>query len=146
MAESPGAIRILLIEDSPDDERILRRAMRNTRLLEKIHVVDDGEQAMAFLRRVGEHGSAPLPDLILLDLNLPGKEGWEVLEEIKQAETLRAIPVVVLTTSDSEADIRKAYDLQASCFITKPEDFQRLERTMACLEEYWISVASLPSE
>jgi len=144
MSKAPRKIRVLLIDDSPDDERILRRAMRGTTILENLQVVDDGDQAMAFIRREGEYAGAPRPDLILLDLNLPRRDGWEVLEEIKADRELRSIPVVVLTTADSKEDVRRAYRLQASSFITKPADFSRLERIMTSLDEYWTEMASLP--
>ena len=144
MSKAPRKIRVLLIDDSPDDERILRRAMRGTTILENLQVVDDGDQAMAFIRREGEYTGAPRPDLILLDLNLPRRDGWEVLEEIKADRELRSIPVVVLTTADSKEDVRRAYRLQASSFITKPADFSRLERIMTSLDEYWTEMASLP--
>jgi len=144
MSAAPRKIQVLLIDDSPDDERILRRAMRGTTFLENLQVVDDGDQAMAFIRREGEYARAPRPDLILLDLNLPRRDGWEVLEEIKADQALRSIPVVVLTTADSQEDVRRAYQLQASSFITKPADFGRLERIMASLDEYWTGMASLP--
>jgi CheY-like chemotaxis protein len=145
MPEQGKAIRVLLVEDSPDYDRILRRAMRRTRLLEELYVVDDGDQAMEFLRREGEYAEAPRPDLILLDLNLPRKDGWEVLREIKAEKHLKGIPVVVLTTSDADADVRRAYQLQASCFITKPADFNELERLMIGLGEFWTAVACLPA-
>jgi CheY-like chemotaxis protein len=144
MSEPRRKIRVLLIDDSPDDERILRRAMRGTAMLENLQVVDDGDQALEFIRRQGKYEQALRPDLILLDLNLPRRDGWEVMEEIKADRHLKSIPVVVLTTADSEEDVRRAYRLQASCFITKPADFGRLERIMACLDEFWTSVASLP--
>lgn len=144
MSNAPRKIRVLLIDDSPDDERILRRAMRGTTMLENLHVVDDGDQAMAFIRREGEYARAPRPDLILLDLNLPRRDGWEVLEELKADPSHRSIPVVVLTTADSKADVSRAYQLQAAGFITKPADFSRLERIMVNLDEYWTSMATLP--
>jgi CheY-like chemotaxis protein len=144
MSAAPRKIQVLLIEDSPDDERILRRALRGTTMLENLQVVDDGDQAMAFVRREGKYAGAPRPDLILLDLNLPRRDGWEVLKELKADQALSSIPVVVLTTADSKEDVRRAYNLQASSFITKPADFSRLERIMASLDEYWTEMASLP--
>jgi CheY-like chemotaxis protein len=137
-------IRVLLIDDSPDDERILRRAMRGTAMLENLQVVDDGDQALDCLRRRGKFAEAPSPDLILLDLNLPRRDGWEVLEEVKADPYLSSIPVVVLTTADSPEDVSRAYRLQAASFITKPADFNQLERTMAVLDEFWTSMATLP--
>jgi CheY-like chemotaxis protein len=144
MSEAPRKIRVLLIDDSPDDELILRRAMRGTTMLENLQVVDDGDQAVDFLRRKGEYAGVFRPDLILLDLNLPRRDGWEVLEEIKADPSFNSIPVVVLTTADSPEEVCRAYRLQAASFITKPADFSSLERIMAALDEFWTSMASLP--
>jgi CheY-like chemotaxis protein len=144
MSTAPRKIRVLLIDDSPDDERILRRAMRGTTMLENLQVVDDGDQAVDFLRRKGEYADVSRPDLILLDLNLPRRDGWEVLEEIKADPSINSIPVVVLTTADSPEEVRRAYRLQAAGFITKPADFSRLETIMTALDKFWTSMASLP--
>jgi CheY-like chemotaxis protein len=137
-------IRVLLVDDSPDDERILRRAMRGTAMLQNLQVVDDGDEAVEYLQCRGKYARASRPDLILLDLNLPRRDGWEVLEEIKADPSFSSIPVVVLTTTDSREDIRRAYGLQVSSFITKPADFALLERIMTTLDEFWTRMASLP--
>src|ERR1700720_505287 len=114
------AIEVLLVEDSPGDVRLTREALKDAKVHLNLHVASDGVEAMAFLKREGAHGNAPRPDLILLDLNLPRKDGREVLTEIKESPTLKSIPVVVLTTSSSEADILRSYQLHANCYITKP--------------------------
>ncbi len=114
------AIEVLLVEDSPGDVRLTREAFKDAKVHINLHVASDGAEAMAFLKREGEHANAPRPDLILLDLNLPKKDGREVLAEIKESPTLKSIPVVILTTSASEADILRSYQLHANCYITKP--------------------------
>lgn len=137
-------IRVLLVEDSPTDLLMTREAFDRSKLLLEVHTVEDGEKAMEFLRRQGRFGSVPRPDFILLDLNLPKKDGREVLMEIKQDPGLKTIPVVVLTTSKAEEDIAKAYQSHANCFITKPVGFANFNDVMRSIERYWFGVATLP--
>jgi len=137
-------IEILLIEDSPADIRLTREALREEKLLNHLHVVTDGEEAMAFLRRQGKHAHAPRPDLILLDLNLPRKSGREVLDEIKQDANLKSIPVVVLTISAAERDIVSAYNLHANCYITKPIDLEQFSTVVKSVREFWLTIVKLP--
>jgi CheY-like chemotaxis protein len=132
-----GLVQILLVEDNPGDVRLTQEALKEGDLPNQLHVVKDGVEALAFLRREGVHADAPRPDLILLDLNLPKKSGREVLEVIKQDDGLKRIPVVVLTTSDAKTDIVQVYDLHANCFITKPVDLEDIE-------EFWFSIVQLP--
>jgi len=139
-------IEILLIEDSPADVRLTREALREEKLYNNLHVVTDGEEALAFLRREGKHARAPRPDLILLDLNLPRKSGREVLEEIKQDEELRCIPVVVLTISAAEKDIVSAYNLHANCYITKPIDLEQFSKVVKSIREFWLTIVKLPPQ
>jgi len=138
-------IEILLAEDSPGDARLAIEALRDSVVYNNLHVVEDGVEAMEFLRNEGKHGSAPRPDLILLDLNLPKKDGREVLEEIKSDGSLKLIPVVVLTTSESEEDITRAYDLNANCYITKPVNLKQFIRVMNSIEDFWLTIVKLPS-
>jgi len=138
-------IDILLVEDSPDDAALTIDALRGGRVHNRISVVDDGVEAMAFLRREGTHLHAPRPDLILLDLNLPRKSGREVLAEIKQDPDLRRIPVVVMTSSDDEKDILAAYNLYVNCYITKPVDLDQFITVVKTIEHFWFSVVKLPA-
>lgn len=137
-------VDILLVEDSPGDARLLREALKEARSANRLQVVPDGEQAMRYLRRESPFGDASRPDLILLDLNLPRKDGREVLQEVKSDETLRRIPVVVLTTSQAEADILSSYDLHANCYIQKPVDLDHFLDVMRVIEEFWLRVVQLP--
>ena len=139
-------IEVLLVEDSPGDVRLTREAFKDAKVHIKLHVASDGADAMAFLRREGEHCNAPRPDLILLDLNLPKKDGREVLAELKESPTLKCIPVVILTTSASEADIRGSYQLHANCFITKPVDLGGFLTVVKSIDNFWLSVVKLPHE
>ncbi len=139
-------IEILLIEDSPADILITREAFSEARLLNDIHVVEDGVQALEFLRRQGDFASAPRPDLILLDLNLPRKNGREVLAEIKADDSLKAIPVIVLTTSNAHEDILQAYDLHANCYVVKPVGFENFLKAVQSIRNFWFSVVALPPE
>lgn len=139
-------INILLVEDSPGDVRLTQEILADTRMANDIHVVNDGEAAMAFLRHQGEHAEAPRPDLVLLDLNLPRKDGREVLQEMKNDETLRRIPVIVLTTSAAERDVLRSYDLHVNCYITKPIDLDEFITVVRSIEGFWLSVVRLPSE
>lgn len=137
-------IRILLVEDNPGDVRLTREAFKEGKVLNKLRVAKDGVEAMAFLRREGEYADAPRPDLILLDLNLPKKDGREVLADIKAHDDLRRIPVVILTTSKDEEDVLKTYDLHANCFITKPVDLQQFIDVVKSIEQFWLTVVKLP--
>jgi len=139
-------IEILLVEDSPADILITREAFQDARLMNTIHVVEDGVQALEFLRREGNYASAPRPDLILLDLNLPRKNGREVLAEIKETAEFKSIPVVVLTTSNADEDILKAYDLHANCYVIKPVGFDNFLKAVQSIENFWFSVVVLPTE
>jgi CheY-like chemotaxis protein len=138
------SIEILLVEDNPGDVDLAREAMENGKVRNTLHVVGDGEAAMAFLRRKGEYADAPRPDLVLLDLNLPKKDGQEVLAEIKSDDNLKCIPVVILTTSKSEEDISKSYNLHANCYITKPIDLRRFIEAVQAIEEFWFTIVKLP--
>jgi CheY-like chemotaxis protein len=139
-------IEILLIEDNPGDVRLIEEALREGKLHNHLSVVEDGEQALQFLRRLHPYGTAPGPDLIMLDLNLPVLDGREVLAEIKADPVLRRIPVVVLTTSESEQDILKSYDLQANCYITKPVDLDEFIEVVRTIEHFWLTIVKLPKE
>lgn len=136
---------ILLVEDNPGDADLVRLALEENKLCNELHVAEDGDTAMAFLRREGSHASAPRPDLILLDLNLPKKDGREVLAEIKADPDLRSIPVVVLTTSKHDEDILKAYELNANCYVTKPVDFDQFARVVRQIDSFWFGIVTLPS-
>jgi CheY-like chemotaxis protein len=138
-------IDILLVEDSEGDARLSMEAMRDSKIRNKMHHVVDGEEAMAFLRKEGKYSKAPRPDLILLDLNLPKKDGREVLAEIKNDDKLKRIPVVVLTISNAEEDILKSYNLHANCFITKPIDLGQFMKVVHSVEDFWLTIVKLPN-
>ena len=142
----PQAIQVLLVEDSPGDIRLTQEALKDAKIHINLHVVRDGEQAMSFLMREGEYANAPRPDLILLDLNLPKKDGREVLQEIKESPTLKIIPVVILTTSAAEADILRSYLLHANCYITKPVSLDGFLTVVKSIEDFWMSVVKLPGK
>jgi two-component system response regulator len=147
MNSSTGALRpinMLLVEDSPTDQLMTREALEHAKVILNLHVVEDGVQTMEFLRKTGKFASAPRPDLILLDLNLPKKDGREVLAEIKSDPQLKKIPVLILTTSKANADIAHAYSAHANCFITKPVGFANFNEVMRSIEKFWFTVASLP--
>jgi chemotaxis family two-component system response regulator Rcp1 len=137
-------LEILLVEDNPGDVRLTREALKDGKVWTSLHVVDDGVAALDFLYQRGAHVGAPRPDLILLDLNLPKKDGREVLATIKAESALHMIPVVVLTTSQAEEDLLKAYNLNANCYITKPVDFDQFIRIVRTIEEFWLTVVALP--
>ena len=137
-------VRVLLVEDSPTDLLMTREALERSKLLLEIHAVEDGVKTLEFLRRTGKYSTVPRPDLVLLDLNLPKKDGREVLAEIKADPALKSIPVVVLTTSKAEEDIVRAYQSHANCFITKPVGFANFNEVMRSIERYWFAVATLP--
>ena len=140
------SIEILLVEDNPGDVRLTQEALKDAKVLNNLHVVEDGVEAMAFLRQEGKHADAPRPDVILLDLNLPKKDGREVLAEIKADPALMCIPVVVLTTSQAEEDILKSYNLHANCFVTKPVDLDQFIRVVQSIEQFWLTIVKLPIE
>ena len=139
-------VEILLVEDNPGDVRLTRESLREGKLPNALSVAQDGEEAMAFLRREGKHADATRPDLILLDLNLPKKDGRKVLAEIKQDPKLKRIPVVILTTSQAEQDIIKTYDLHANCYVTKPVDLDQFIRVVQSIEDFWLTVVKLPPD
>lgn len=142
--QTERSIEILLVEDNPGDVRLTLEAMKEVKLNNKVHVVGDGVQALSFLRREGEYADVPRPDLILLDLNLPKKDGREVLAEIKSDPSLKAIPVVVLTISKNEEDIFRSYNLHANCYITKPIDLEQFLRVVKAIQSFWLSIVQLP--
>jgi chemotaxis family two-component system response regulator Rcp1 len=148
MREEKGGypIDILMVEDNPGDIRLTLEALKENKMNNALHVVKDGVQAMAFLRREGEYTAAPRPDLILLDLNLPKKDGREVLAEIKADPALMRIPVVILTTSQAEEDILRSYNLHANCFVTKPVDLDQFIRVVQSIEHFWLTIVKLPVE
>jgi len=146
VADGGVVIEILLVEDNPGDVRLTQEALREAKVRNQLHVVEDGVQAMEFLRRTGPYADAPRPDLILLDLNLPRKDGREVLEEIKQDRSLMRIPVVVLTTSRAEEDILRSYDLHANCYVTKPVDLDQFITIVKSIEDFWLTIVKLPNE
>jgi chemotaxis family two-component system response regulator Rcp1 len=137
------AAEILLVEDSPGDVRLTQEALEAGKVKNHLSVVGDGVEAMAYLRQQGKYAAASRPDLILLDLNLPRKDGREVLAEIKADERLKRIPVVVMTTSDAEEDVLKTYGLHANCYITKPLDFESFIAVVKAIDEFWFSVVRL---
>ncbi len=139
-------VEILLVEDNPGDVGLTRETLKDSKLLNHMSVVADGVEAMAFLRREGRYADSTRPDLILLDLNLPKKDGREVLAEIKADEQLRRIPVVVLTSSSAEMDILEMYDLHANCFITKPVNPDQFSAVLRAIEEFWFTIVKLPPE
>ena len=150
MMESIGKgavpVEVLLVEDSAGDIRLTREAFKDAKVHINWHVASDGAEAMAFLAREGTDANTPRPDLILLDLNLPKKDGREVLAEIKESPTLKCIPVVILTTSASEADIQGSYQQHANCYITKPVDLEGFLKVVKSIDSFWLSVVKLPRE
>ncbi|MBW4426731.1 MAG: response regulator [Nostoc desertorum CM1-VF14] len=139
-------IEVLLVEDNPGDAQLTRIALEESKISINLNVVEDGVEAMAFLRKQEKYVKAAHPDIVLLDLNLPRKDGREVLAEIKADEKLRRIPVVVLTTSQAEEDILKAYNLCANCYITKPVDFDQFVKIVQSIENFWFAIVKLPPE
>lgn len=139
-------VEILLIEDNPGDARLAWEAIREAKVLHHLRWVPDGVEALSYLRREGQYADAQRPDLILLDLNLPRKDGREVLAEIKNDDNLRRIPVVVLTTSQAEEDIAKAYHLNANCYISKPVGLEQFMKVVNAIESFWLTIVKLPSE
>jgi CheY-like chemotaxis protein len=141
---SSTPIEVLLVEDSPGDVRLTREALKDAKVQISLHVASDGIEAMAYLQCEGPYINAIRPDLILLDLNLPRKDGRQVLKEIKESPTLRSIPVVILTTSSSEADILQSYHLHANCYISKPVDLDGFLKVVQSIDSFWLSVVKLP--
>ncbi|HVK56711.1 MAG TPA: response regulator [Burkholderiales bacterium] len=139
---TPQPFEILLVEDSPADARLTREALKDAKVWHNLYMVGDGVEAMDFLHRRGRFSDAPRPDLILLDLNLPRKDGREVLAEVKTNDAFKRIPVVVLTTSQADEDIEKVYNLNANCFISKPVDFEQFTKIVRSIEEFWFTVVS----
>jgi len=142
--EQAKPVNILLVEDSPTDIDLTREGLEMGKLANNLTVLEDGQQALDFLRRKGAYSDAERPDLILLDLNLPGKDGREVLEEIKNDPELMSIPVVVLTSSKAEEDISRSYKLHANCYISKPVNFSRFVEVVKGIEDFWFSIVKLP--
>ena len=137
-------IEILLVDDNPADVRLTIEALKKAKLNNHLSIAEDGVEAMAFLRREGPYQGAPRPDLVLLDLNMPRKNGREVLEEVKSDEDLKTIPVVVLTCSDAEQDVLKSYRLNANCYVTKPVDFFQFMKVVKVIEDFWMCIVRLP--
>lgn len=142
--ETKAAIEILLVEDNPADVRLTQEALNEAKIRNRLNVAEDGVDAMDFLLRRGKHAHAPRPDLILLDLNLPKKDGRQVLEEIKSNPDLKRIPVVILTTSQAEEDIIKSYNLHANCYVNKPVDLDQFITIVRSIEDFWFSIVKLP--
>jgi chemotaxis family two-component system response regulator Rcp1 len=137
-------VEILLVEDNPGDVRLTLEALKDGKVLNHLSVVGDGVEAIAFLHQEGAYANAPSPDLIFLDLNLPKKDGREVLQEIKNDESVKHIPVVVLTTSNADKDILRTYELHANCYITKPVDFEQFTKVVKSIEDFWLTIVKLP--
>jgi CheY-like chemotaxis protein len=144
MLLDPKPVEILLVEDNPMDVIVTREALKEGKVCNNLSVVQDGEEAIEFLRREGRYANAPRPDVVLLDLNLPKKDGLAVLSEIKDDPTLKYIPVIVLTTSKAEEDIVKSYKLHANCFITKPVDLDQFTAVVKSIEDFWFEIVKLP--
>ncbi len=138
-------IDVLLVEDDPGDVELTRETIEASKIVVNLHVVEDGLQALAYLRKQANYADAVTPDLIFLDLNIPGKDGRQVLEELKHDETLRTIPVVVLTTSDSDEDIMRSYSLGANCYVTKPTGLDQFIKVVESIESFWFTLVKLPT-
>lgn len=139
-------IEILIVEDNPGDVELAREALDTNKIRNNLHVAEDGEEALKFLRKEGEYNDVPRPDLILLDLNLPKKDGREVLKEIKDDSSLRLIPVVILTSSNAEEDILRSYNLHANCYVTKPLDFNQFLKVVEAIKDFWLGIVVLPKD
>ncbi len=144
MLENLRTINILLVEDNPGDVRLTQEVLKEGRINNQLNVVMDGEEAIHYLHKTGKHTEAELPDIILLDLNLPKIDGREVLAHIKNDVNLKRIPVIVLTTSDAQTDILKMYDNHANCYITKPVDFGQFINVVKSIEDFWLTIVKLP--
>lgn len=138
-------VEFLLAEDNPGDVRLTKEALRESKISNNLNVVPDGVEAMAFLRREGKYADAPRPDVILLDLNLPKKDGREVLAEVKADPSMRLIPVVIITSSEAEQDVLKTYELYANCYVTKPVDLEQFIKVIQSIETFWLTIVTLPS-
>lgn len=138
------AVRILLVEDNPGDVRLTQEALRDAKVRNEMHVAIDGEKALAYLRREGEHKDAKRPDVILLDLNLPRKSGLEVLKEVKADDDMKRIPIVIITSSKAEQDIVRSYNLHANCYVTKPVDLHQFLEVVRAVEDFWLTIVRLP--
>ena len=143
--DRPDPIEVLLVEDDPGDVLLIREAFEDNKVANRLHVVADGVEALDFMRQQNGYADAPRPDLVLLDLNLPRKDGREVLAEVKNDNALRTIPVVVLTTSQAEEDVLRSYDLHANAYVTKPVDFTNFVEAVRAIDEFFISVVRLPA-
>ena len=143
--DRPDPIEVLLVEDDPGDVLLIREAFEDNKVANRLHVVADGVEALDFMRQQNGYADAPRPDLVLLDLNLPRKDGREVLAEVKNDDTLRTIPVVVLTTSQAEEDVLRSYDLHANAYVTKPVDFDRFIGVVRQIDQFFVSVVKLPT-
>jgi chemotaxis family two-component system response regulator Rcp1 len=137
-------VEILLVEDNPGDVRLTQEALKEGKVYNNLHWAKDGVEALEFLKRQGRHAKAPRPDIILLDLNLPKKDGREVLATIKRDPELKQIPVVVLTTSEAEEDVLKSYELHANCYVTKPVDLEKFIHVVQSIDRFWLTVVTLP--
>lgn len=146
MSDNTIFVDMLLVEDNPDHVIMTREALAGIKTVRQLHVAEDGEEAIAFLRKTGKHAHVPRPAIILLDLNLPRKNGFQVLDEIKGDTNLRDIPVIVMTTSKNERDIERCYKSHANCYIKKPVDFDMFVEVIKNIERFWLSVVTLPSE
>ncbi|MBU2570749.1 MAG: response regulator [Gammaproteobacteria bacterium] len=146
LEEIGRAAEFLLVEDNPGDVRLTKEALTESKVKNNLNVVGDGEEAMAFLRRRGRYAEAPRPDVILLDLNLPKKNGREVLEEIKADPSLKRIPVVIITSSEAEQDVLRTYDLHVNCYVNKPVDLEQFIKVVQSIETFWLTIVKLPSE
>ena len=144
MVHENRPVEILLVEDNPGDERLTREALKEGKVYSNLHWVKDGVEAMQFLRREGKYTDVPRPDIILLDLNLPKKDGREVLQDIKNDDKLKRIPVVVLTTSKAEEDVLRSYNLHANCYVTKPVDLEKFIVVVKSIDVFWLTVVTLP--
>ena len=145
MRKQAQPIDMLLVDDNPGDVRLTQEVLRDSKLINRLCVVTDGEQAMDFLKRRSTYTGAVRPDLVLLDLNLPRKNGREVLSEIKADPDLKRIPVVILTSSQAEEDVLKSYDMHANCYITKPVDLEQFVQVVRSIENFWVSIVKLPA-
>jgi len=144
--ENLKPVEILLVEDSPGDVRLTKEALKDSKVANNLTVAEDGVEAMALLRREGKYAESVRPDLILLDLNLPRKDGRQVLEELKADEALKSIPVIILTTSQADEDIIRTYNLHANCYITKPVDLDKFLEVVRTIEDFWLSIVKLPPQ
>jgi len=144
MEEMGRPVQMLLVEDNPGDVRLTKETLRDSKIMVNLHVVGDGMEAMAFLRKESKYANAPRPDIVLLDLNLPKKDGREVLAEIKQDPDLKRIPVVILTISNGQEDILKSYNLHANAYVTKPLNLEQFAKIVKAIEDFWLTVVKLP--